>query len=244
VRVGLSLKGGVAMSAGRIILLVFGVIVVLISIGMLFAGSSLLWLDRTRMDSEGFISSNTVHIERDSHAIVTGPISIDEVALDVLNWIGIATDFGAEVSNNSPSKGIFIGVAEKTAAEAYLNNVNYDELTLSNRDWLSLDIATYTNHPGDSTPASPTSQTFWVVSAHGTGVQTMQWETEVGSHSIVLMNDDGSAGVDLNAVYKVKVPSVFGWSIGLLVGGILVLIIGSFMIYLAVRKPQDVMEQM
>lgn len=225
------------MSTGKIILLVFGVIVILISTGMLFAGGSLMWLDRTHIDSEGFISSNSVHIERDSHAIVTGPIIIDQVALDVLNWMGIATGFGVEGTNNSPSKGIFIGVAEQVDVGVYLNDVEYDELTLSDRGWLSFDEETYINHSGDSTPATPTSQTFWVVSAHGAGVQTMQWETEVGSHSIVLMNDDGSAGVDLNAVYKVKIPSVFGWSVGFLIGGTVVLIIGGLMIYLAVRKP-------
>jgi hypothetical protein len=64
----------------------------------------------------------------------------------------------------------------------------------------------------------------------------MEWETEVGTHSIVLMNDDGSAGVDLDAVFKVKVGSLLGISVGLLVGGIAVLLLGGFMIFLAVRR--------
>ena len=64
----------------------------------------------------------------------------------------------------------------------------------------------------------------------------MAWETEAGRHSIVLMNDDGSSGVDLSAVFKAKIPSIFGWSIGLLVGGIVLLIAGSFMVYFAVRR--------
>ena len=49
------------------------------------------------------------------------------------------------------------------------------------------------------------------------------------------MNDDGSSGVDLSVVFKAKIPSILGWGIGLLVGGVVVLIVGGFMVYLAVR---------
>ncbi len=66
----------------------------------------------------------------------------------------------------------------------------------------------------------------------------MTWETEAGRHSIVLMNDDGSGGVDLSVVFKAKIPSILGWSIGLLVGGIIALVTGGFMVYLAVRRPK------
>ncbi len=224
------------MSGGKIVLLVFGVIVVLISIAVLFAGGALIWADKTQIDSEGFISSSTIQIDRDSRAIVTGSIDIDEVALRALRWMGTATIFVVEGSNADPAKQIFIGVAEESDLKAYLSSVDYDEMALTGKGWLSSLTTVYTNHPGSSAPATPTSQTFWLESAHGAGTQTMVWETEVGSHSIVLMNADGSAGVDLNAVYKVKVPSILGWSIGLLVGGIVVLIVGGFMIYLAVRR--------
>ncbi len=64
----------------------------------------------------------------------------------------------------------------------------------------------------------------------------MEWETEVGRHSIVLMNDDGSAGVDLSVIYKVNVPSLFGLSLGFVIGGTVVLVIGSLMVYFAVRR--------
>ena len=101
---------------------------------------------------------------------------------------------------------------------------------------LSSDDITYTKHSGNSIPLAPTSETFWTASSYGTGTQTMAWETEAGHHSIVLMNDDGSAGVDLSIIYKVKIPLIFGLSVGLLVGGIVVLIGGGFMVYIAVRR--------
>jgi len=225
------------VSAGKILLLVFGIIIVLVAVGLAFGGGTLLWLERTHTD-EGFIASDPIHIERDSsYAVVTGPIDIDEVALDVLDWLGIATSFVVEGSNNDLDKNIFIGVAEESDLDDYLNDVAYDEMTFADIGWLTFEEVDYTNHPGSSEPdEDPVSKDIWRVSEHGAGTQTMEWETEVGSHSIVLMNDDGSAGVDLDAVFKVKVGSLLGISVGLLVGGIVVLLLGAFMIVLAVRR--------
>lgn len=226
------------MGVGKILLLVFGVIIVLVAVALVFGGGTLLWLERTHTDSEGFITSDPIHIERDSsYAIVTGPIDIDEVALDVLDWLGIATAFVVEGSSNDLEKNIFIGVAEESDLDDYLNDVAYDEMTFADIGWLTFEEG-YTKHLGSSEPVDPTSEELeiWRVSVHGAGNQTLEWETEVGSHSIVLMNEDGSAGVDLNAVFKVKVGSLLAISGGLLVGGIVALLLGAFMIVLAVRR--------
>lgn len=224
------------MSVGKILLLVFGIIILLISVGLIFSGGSLLWLERTHTD-EGFITSDVIQIDRDSHAVVTGPIEIDEVALDVLDWLGIATAFGLEGSNNDPKKQIFLGVADASDVDSYLSDVEYDEIDFEYRGWLSFQRVDYINNPGALEPAAPTSKGFWSASEHGAGTQTIEWETEVGRHSIVLMNDDGSAGLDLSVIFKVKVPgSLFAISVGLLVGGIAVLLLGGFMIFLAVRR--------
>ena len=224
------------MSAGKVVLLVFGIIIVLVAIPLLLGGGTFLWVDIAHRDSEGFVTSNTIQIEKGSHAIATGPIDIDEVALKVLDWLGLATHFKVEGRSNDPSKQIFIGMAEESGLEAYLSDVDYDEMSFYDIGWLSFDKVTYTNHPGSSEPADPLSQTFWRVSEHGSGTQTMIWETEVGSHSIVLMNDDGSAGLDLSAVFGVKLSSIVGWIVGLLIGGIVVLLLGAFMIVSAVRR--------
>jgi len=224
------------VSVLKILLLVFGVIIILVAVGLLFGGGTLLWLERTHTDSEGFIASEPIDIERGSRAIVTGPIEIDEVALDVLDWFGIATAFVVEGSSNDPAKNIFIGVGEESDVEAYLSDVEYDEMSFADIGWLHFERVDYTNHPGGSEPAAPAPEEIWRVKEYGAGTQTMEWETEVGSHSIVLMNDDGSAGVDLDAVFKVKVGSLLGISVGLLVGGIVVLLLGALMIVLAVRR--------
>ncbi len=232
------------MSVGKIILLVFGIIIILVGLALAAGGGVTIWVDTEHVDGEGFITSDTIQIERGSRAIVAGPIDIDEDALDVLDWMGLVTDFKVAGSNNDPSKGIFIGIGEKSDVEAYVSDVNYDEMGWPDMGWLDFDEVTYENHPGNSEPAAPTSETFWTVSAYGTGTQTMEWETEAGSHSIVLMNDDGSAGLDLVAVLKVKVPEALIWiGVGILLAGIIALAIGSLMVFFAVRRPRAVSEK-
>jgi len=189
------------------------------------------------VDSEGYITSHSIQIERDSRAVVMGSIDLDEDAMDALDWMGLVTDFRIEGSNNDDSKGIFLGVAEDPDLDVYLSDVNYDEMDWSDIGWLDFDEVSYENYPGNSEPTKPTFETFWRASEHGTRTLAIDWETEAGSHSIVLMNDDGSAGIDLSAVFKVKVPDALVWiGVGILIVGIVVLVIGGLMIFLAVRK--------
>jgi len=220
------------MSAGKIVLLVFGIIVLLVSFCLMVGGGALIWADITIKDSEGFYTTETVQLERDSYAIVTPSADIDLETAWLWDWGNLAT-FKVEGSNNDPTKQIFMGVAEESDVQAYLSGVEYDEITQFRIHPYRVD---YRNHPGTSEPTAPTSQTFWTASVHGAGTQTLEWELETGNYVLVLMNTDGSAGVDLSTVVGAKVPPIFGVGVGLLAGGVVVLIIGSLMVYFAVRR--------
>jgi len=78
---------------------------------------------------------------------------------------------------------------------SYLAGVDYDEITKFRINPYSYN---YVNHPGSSVPAVPYSQTFWVVANYGYGTQTLNWEVGTGSWVLVLMNTDGSAGINLS----------------------------------------------
>ena len=225
------------MSAGKITLLIFAVIILLISFGLMAGGSTLLWVDARHVDNEGFFTSDTLHIVRNSNAVIIGPIELDEVALRVLRTMGIITIFKFEGTNNNPSKKIFMGVADQAALENYLGNVAYDEITDFHLRWrLDFDKIRYVNHPGTSLPSNPTSESIWTVSTVGTISETLEWQTEAGNNSIALMNDDGSKGIDLDVIFKAKIPSIVGYGLGLLITGIILLIVGGLMVFFAVRR--------
>jgi len=213
------------MKAGKIVLLVVGIIVLLISLVPILGGGALIWVEKTLRDSEGFYTTPAIRLEKDSYAIVTKPANIDlggdwEWLFWGKRWA--PSDFltiKVEGSSNDPSKQIFIGMAKAQDLEAYLEGVEYDEITDFSIHKPNLD---YTNHPGTSEPQAPTTQEFWTV-----------------SYSFTLMSEDGSRGLNLNASIGAKIPEVvWGISVGLFVVGLVLLGIAILMIYLATRRPK------
>ena len=230
------------MSAGKIVLLVFGIIILLVSLVPLLAGGGLMWVEKALRDSEGFYTTPSIQLEKDSYAIVTEPANID--LGDDWEWISWGrrwdpSDFltlKMEGSSSNPSTQIFLGIAQVSDLKTYLHDVKYDEVTDFRIRRPSLE---YTDHPGTLRPEAPTTQGFWTASAHGEGRQTLEWGIEEGTYSLVLMNDDGSQGLDLAVSIGVKVPPVVGWiGVGLLVVGLVLLGVAVLMIYLGARRPK------
>ncbi len=228
------------MSGGKIALLVFGIIVLLVSPVLLLPGGVLIWAERTLRDGEGFYTSKAIELDRDSYAIVTEPANID--LGDEWEWLPWVRNWGPsdfltlkiEGSSSDSSKQIFIGVAETSDLEGYLRGVEYDEVSDFKFDHLKPE---YTNRSGTSEPVAPTSQAFWIASAYGAGTQTLEWAIESGTYSFLLMNEDGSRGLDLEASIGIAVPSVLGGiGVWLFIGGLVVLALAVLMLYLAVRQ--------
>lgn len=229
------------MSVVRIILLIIGILFILGSPSLLFGGGTLLWMDLTQKDDNGFITTETDRLERDSYAIVTesADIDLDEEWHWGWGWnfawdLGDLVTFKVEGSNNDDSKGIFIGVAQESDLMDYLNDVEYDEIIHFRIHSDGFDVD-YRNHPGNSSPTAPTSETFWIESVSGTGIQTLEWELETGTYSLVLMNEDGSSSVDVDVSVGVKASWIFWVGIGFVVGGIGWLIGGILLVILAFR---------
>ena len=228
-------------SAARILILIFGSIILLVGIALLVSGGALLVVNTGLTDSEGFITTNSYGLERDSYAIVSQPINIDigEIAGEWGVWRPSPGDFVTirlTALSNDPSKNVFIGIAPEEDVQSYLFDVYHHEVTrfsISPSRDLTVE---YTTHPGESVTSDPASQTFWTVSQHGTGKQTLDWAPEAGNYWVVLMNEDGSAGVDSTITLGAKIPLLLTIGLALFGGGAIALIIGGIMIYFGVRR--------
>ena len=227
------------MSAERIIVLVIGIIVLLLGIILVFFGGALLVVNNTLKDSEGFLNTKTIQIESDSYAVTTLPADIDLRAAWIWDWSDLAA-FRVEGSSDNPSMQLFIGIAEEMYVKDYLHGVEHDEITDLKIFPYELE---YTRHGGASIPQSPATKNFWNKSSHGAGAQIIEWELETGSWVLVLMNDDGSIGIDADVIFGAKVPILFTLGVGFLAGGIVILAIGGLLIYLAVRRPRSTTQQ-
>jgi hypothetical protein len=124
------------MSTARIILLIFGLLFLLVSLPLTIGGGSILVVNAFLPDDDGFFISGDHRLDRDSYAMVTksAEMDFDEEWHGGWGWCGDwdSGDFVTikiEGENNDSSKGIFIGIAEESDWEAYLNDVEYDEIT-------------------------------------------------------------------------------------------------------------------
>ncbi len=220
------------MSAGRVVLLVFGILILLLSLGMLFTGGAILAFDSSFKDSQGFYNTEMIPVVADASAVITRPADFQANPVTFLRQ-GNPLTIKVVAGNTDPSKAVFIGIARTTDLDRYLTGVDYDEFTGFGLRSNSLDLL---NHPGSARPAPPIQQSFWVTSSSGTGQRELLWDVTSGSYSLVLMNADGSSPVDADISLGARIPGVVhGLGLGILIAGIVVLVIGGLMVFFAVR---------
>src|SRR5919106_1041813 len=200
---------GARWTAGRIVLVVLGSIVALLGAALLAAGGVLLWAERTHRDDDGFLTTPTELFERDSYAIVSDNVDFLEAET--------GSDWILDV----------LGDVRVRAAK-----VEDDEVT-------DLDFAPFSaesrRSSGGEPPGPPTEQTFWAVSASGSGTQTAIWEPESGDWTLVVMNADGSRDVSAELSVGAEADFLIWLAIGLLAGGVLLLGGGAALIVLGAR---------
>jgi hypothetical protein len=128
---------------------------------------------------------------------------------------------------------VFLGVAEKDAAQPYLADLAYDEVGeisgFSN-------TVTYTPHIGDAPAAVPTEADVWTAWTAGPGEQTLTVELETGDWVAVAMNADGTAGVDVTGTAAAEFPALTPVAITLLVAGVIGLAASAIPVFLALRN--------
>jgi hypothetical protein len=222
-------------SGGRIASIVAGGVAAVVAIGFIAAGALLLWGD-SKTDDQGYLSTGKDRYAAGTYALASDNLDID---LDGAGWIMDRDDIGnvrlaVESSGGTP---VFVGIARTSDVSDYLRGTAYTSVT-------DVDYAPFHasyrehDHGGDRRPALPADQDFWAASAHGSGTQTVAWDLEDGDWSIVVMNADGSRGIDTDISAAAKVPflGTLGWvSLG---GALVLLIAAGTLVYLGLRTPR------
>jgi hypothetical protein len=184
------------------------------------AGGAVLW--QTGSSDGGYISSGTHPFGTTSHAIVTDGLKVDS---DIPRWLIARTRITATSSDGKP---VFIGVARKRDVDAYLANVSRSQIR--NLEYGSFKVD-YTNRAGTATPARPASRSIWAESTSGTGNQQLTWRIRSGEWRVVLMNADGSPGVNADVKVGGTVNHVLPVAIGVTGLGLLILLLGGAVVY-------------
>jgi hypothetical protein len=219
------------MSAGRVVMVVIGSLLVLIGLPVTIGGCAGLVANETLRDDDGYFSTSTERFSSPTYAI-TGE-DVDIGGADVPDWaLGDIATIRLRVSNRAADEPVFIGIGSEEDVDGYLADVAHDELTDIDVDPFR---AVYDTRPGNSAPTPPEDETFWAASAAGPGTQTLLWPVESGRWAVVVMNADGSRGVDVDLSAGAKVDWLRWIAVGVLVVGLVLLALGILLIVLGAR---------
>jgi hypothetical protein len=202
----------------------------LFSLGLLAAGGLLLWGD-SQKDEQGYLSTAGHRFHTETAALATDNIDLD---LDGLDAVIDKDRYGTIRVQVDPraDKPVFVGIAPTHDVRRYLRGTSHE--LVNDISYHPFDVD-YDAQPGTSLPLAPAAQHFWAASDHGAGPRTLTWDVEDGDWSVVVMNADGSRGVDAGVSAGADVPflATVGW--GVTIGGLVLLVIAATTTIVAIR---------
>jgi len=213
---------GGGWTAGRVISVVIGSLLAMVSLGLLGGGGTLMWADQA-LRQDGYVTTGTATYSTTGYALASERVE--------LGWGWLLTGVGdvrLRVTAASAGSPVFVAVGPAGRVSAYLSGTAYTTVTGTGAGGL-------VSHGGTVRPAPPRTAGIWVAQVAGTGTQTLRWTAEQGNWMAVVMNPGGSAGLTVRADAGVSAPWLFQLAIELIVGGILAAALSAALIAVPVR---------
>jgi hypothetical protein len=184
---------------GPILATVTGGVAAFLAIVLIAAGAALFWVSENKTDADGYYTTATHTYSTPTRALTTQNL---DVGADAPDWLFSSDTFGHVRIDPRPtgsSKPVFVGIARTRDVNAYLDQVQHDEISDIEFDPFTVDKS---RRAGEGRPAMPAAQTFWAASsADG---HPVDWKVRSGNWSVVMMNADGSPGVSVDATVGAK----------------------------------------
>jgi hypothetical protein len=198
---------------------------------MLVGGAALAGAYAWGRDDAGYFTTSLRSVQTTTPAVVVstdlGPVTEPWV----VERFGV--DLRVRVTPTDPARPLFVGIGPSEAVDGYLSGTAHDRI----RTVVS-GAATYTRVAGDEQIAPPTEQGFWVAKASGAGTTQLSWQPVGGRWTGVLMNADGSPGVDASVSAAVHAEFLLPLAWTLIGIGLLVTVLAALLIVYAVRHRQ------
>lgn len=221
-------------TGARVVLLVTGAVAGLLAIGLIGLGGFALW-GESQKDERGYLNTDSHRFAASTRALATENLEMD---LDGVEGLASSPDLGRVRLQVAPQseEPVFVGIARTEDVSSYLGGVAHTRLTDVDYEPFN---AEYSSQSGERKPAPPAGERIWAESTEGTGSQTLTWKVEDGDWSVVVMNADGSRGVqaDISAGAKVPYLTAIGWSV--LGGGTALLLATMILVAFGLRAPRE-----
>lgn len=225
-------------------IILVAIVMLITSFGLIMGGTSLRSIQYLLMDDDGFLTSDPAEIDVSGYAIVLEDMDfdMDPVAWRWLQNRGGLLTFKIVTESNDPNKDIFVGIALQKDLADYIEDIEYQRVLDANFELDNFDLtlrdSDFVLHPGGAPSVPPLVHSYWVAHGSGSDLQEIIWEPQAGNYYAVIMNADGSEGIQADVQIGVKIP--FFRSIGniLLTAGVFVGAIGAMMIYFTLKRSQ------
>src|SRR4051794_7227321 len=242
--------GRTASRRNRPVPLVIGILLALMGLPLLLGGLGLGWAVATQRDDDGFFSTPTEQLSTQTVALSSEVVNLGKAGPD--GWW--ADHHLATVRLSARSEGartVFIGIAPSADVARYLGSASYDEISGLRSDPFEYSLTRRgiggdlkkppTGRRGLAAPArrAPAPHVPPRVAprqAGAPGPRPLTWDDKPGTYTAVVMNLDGSPGVDvdLSAGGRLGWLTPLAWSLGLLGGA---LILGSALLVVYGASP-------
>jgi hypothetical protein len=198
-------------TGGRITALVLGVLLALVSLGLLGGGGTAVWAD-TQRDPAGYLTTGVHKFFAPGSALATERIDLGSAGVGLLYSPALLGTVRIRVTPVHPGAALFVGIGSSADVDRYLAGMSHTVIS----DFWDDKVQAL----GGSTPRSaPSTQRFWVASATGSGHQTLRWHPASGSWTVVVMNADGRPGINVRADLGATYPNLLWIAVGLLAAG-------------------------
>ena len=207
---------------GRTVLVVLASLVALLGLAALAAGIAAVVLDQTQRGSEGYLSTATTAYSTGTYALVSDSYRAGTSS----DWFAARQLLGEVRITVRSSRRVFLGIARADKADRYLEGMRREQGPSFEPDRFGAARGEFSVLPGGAPTAAPGRISIWAASTTGTGTRRLAWTPKNGEWRVVLMNADGSAGVNADLSIGATFPHLL--TIGLVAAGAgLVLLLGS-----------------
>lgn len=172
--------------------LVWSVVVVVFGVGSVLTGAGVA-------QGDDYFTTSFAPLRSDSAALVTREIDVEgRRPTDPQNDPGDLARVRIQVRNVDRDTPVFVGIAKRADVERFLRGTTYDEMASFRLDPLRVE---WRRHVGRVEGPAPREHSLWAARSEpsGSGTAEVQWDKTSGEWMAVVMNADGSPGLDVRA---------------------------------------------
>jgi hypothetical protein len=182
-------------------------IVLIVLAGILAVGAVALWSAKQALpDDDGFFMTPPARCSVDTFAITSEKLRVHIDGVDELTPSSLLGEGRVTVKSRHESQ-VFVGIAASDWVGTYLDGVARTTM-IPVRAFEERHLPVCESTGGHAPSAAPAWEPIWTTYSQGHGRQVITWPFQEGDWTVVVMNGDGSRGLDVSVDAGATFPGV------------------------------------